>query len=139
LTIESVTLMSPHNLTVHGGLVYEMDHSQHALILANGWAEMGQGADPIAWARRHAIPGAIIPPGHPAPLSPPLRTTNRYEIVPEVTANSPAGGWALGEIVTYRADGQLYTVDAELGLAIGPGPAPASCNAEVHAIEAAWR
>jgi hypothetical protein len=124
LTVGSVRLLDPHNLVSHGGLVYEMYQDQHPLISAALWDKMGEGAPARQWAARRAIPGAVIAPGHGLPLGL-LRSRhpNSWEVVVDVSASKPGGGWALGEVVTCRAGGSRYTVTAETGIAIGSGHA----------------
>jgi hypothetical protein len=146
LTVGSVRLLDPHNLVAHGGLVYEMYQDQHPLISATLWDKMGQGAPARQWAARRAIPGAVIAPGHGLPPGLlPSRHFNSWEVAVDVSAVKPGGGWALGEVVTYRAGGRRYTVTAETGIAIGSGhaeggsiPEDGNCAAQDKAIGAAF-
>jgi hypothetical protein len=145
--VESVRLLDPHNLASHGGLVYEMYRSAHPLVSAAAWDKMGDGAPAPQWAERQAIPGAVIQPGHGLPpgLSPSPRF-NIWEVAIDVSVVRPGGGWALGEVVTYRADGSWYTVTAETGIAIGSGHSEISpvakdgnCAAQINAITEAFK
>jgi hypothetical protein len=141
LTIESVALLDPHNLVLHGGLVYEMAHSLHPLVTETGWDQEGQGVPAAAWAGRQRIPGAVIPPGHGLP--PHLMFSDKfdmYEIAVDISDATPRGGWALGEVVTYRAGGHTYTVKDITGIAIGSVPSPDrdNCDAMINAIQAAF-
>jgi hypothetical protein len=146
LTVESVRLLDPHNLASHEGLVYEMNKDQHPLVSAAPWARLGQGAFAPQWDTRQPIPGAVIAPGHGLP--PGLRPSphfNMWQIVVDVSVVKPGGGWALGEVVTYRAGGSVYTATAETGIAVGSGDAVNSpvaedgnCTAQTNAILAAF-
>jgi hypothetical protein len=136
LEIASVSLIDPHGLVLHGAIVYEMRHSEHPLINVAGWPLMGQGADPGAWAHRQRVPGAVIPAetGTPAP-----NARDLYVVVPDISAATPAGGWAIGLQVTYRQGGTQYTFLSYEGYAIGPpGPDGPRCQAQQDAIHAAW-
>jgi hypothetical protein len=146
LTVESVRLLDPHNLVSHGGLLYEMYQDRHPLITATLWDNMGHGAAARQWAARQPIPGAVIPPGHGLPPGLlPSKRFNAWEIVIDISAVKPGGGWALGEVVTYRAGGTLYTVTAETGIEIGsghqensPDPEDGNCAAQDKAAQAAF-
>ena len=139
LEIESVSLIDPHGLVLHGAVVYEMRHSEHPLINAAGWQLMGQGADPGAWAHRQPVPGAVIPPGTSANGTPGANARDLYVVVPDISAATPAGGWAIGLQVTYRQGGTRYTFRSYEGYAIGPpGPDGPRCQAQEDAIRAAW-
>src|SRR4029077_3385868 len=132
LTVESVSLIDPHGLVAHGALVYEMAHSAHPLIQEDGWNHIGTSVPQALWSRYHHALPAAIPAGYPTPNFLPTYKLNIYEIVPNVTATSPNGGWALGEKVTYRANGQTYTVKAYTGYAIGrPSNAPTFCASQM--------
>ena len=136
LEIESVALIDPHGLVLHGAIAYEMRQSEHPLINTAGWQLMGHGADPDAWAHRQRIPGAVIPPETGTPAS---NARDLYVVVPDISAATPAGGWAIGLQVTYRQGGTQYTFLSYEGYAIGPpGPNGARCQAQQDAIEAAW-
>jgi hypothetical protein len=140
LVITAVTLIDPHNLHLDGALVYEMPHSQHPLALNAALSFEGSQVPPYLWARRQKVPGAVIGPGHPAPINKVLATTNLYEISPVISSATRAGGWALGEVVTYRAAGHTYSVRIQSGYAIGSAKLPlaASCDAPLSAINKAW-
>jgi hypothetical protein len=135
VTIESASLIDPHNLVVHASLAYEMVHSLHILAEAAKWSNIGQEGQPAAWARRQAVPGAVIPPQDSAIAKPGPRARNLYEIVLDVSALTPQGGWAIGERLTYRAGGRQYAVRAYTGYAIAP-PAPGDkfCQAQFRSI-----
>lgn len=137
VTVESVTLLHPHNLVLRGALVYEMAHSQHPLIQNDAWSDMGTSVPVALWARRQPVPGAVIPPYHgPGPPYRPSYKLNIYIIAAEVSDATPDGGWALGESVTYRADGHTYTVNGYTGFGIGV-PGPNFCQVQIKAMEAA--
>lgn len=133
LRIEDISLTDPHNLTVHGGIVYQMERAggrPAPLYMVAPMTAMASIANPTAWAHRQAIPGALIPPG---------RDTTRYQIVPEITAGSPAGGWATGEVVKYEANGRQYAADVELGVAIAKMNQADGCTVMFQAIQNAWQ
>jgi hypothetical protein len=142
LTVQSVSLLDPHNLVLHGGVLYEMVHDFHALPLSWAWAQEDREVPAAEWRARQRIPGAVMPPiggplQHNGNIS---HKVNLYEIVVDISAATPAGGWALGEVVKYRAGGRSYTFDARTGLGIGRARPPAShsCDAQIKAIEAAF-
>ena len=118
-------LLDPHNLVLHGGLVYEMAHSRHPLTPAIAWVQEGRGAPRAAWAHRQPLPGAVIPAGRGIPaggkISPKF---NLYEIAVDVSDATPGGGWALGEVVRCRAGGRTYTFKARTGIGIGSARVP---------------
>lgn len=142
LTIDSVTLLDPHNLVLHRSVLYRMVHAAHALANASPWAQEGQYVPLADWRARQRIPGAVLPPaGGPVELNGQVNSkVDRWEIAVEVSAASPAGGWATGEVVQYEEAGQTYTVQAGSGLAIGTsrGPAQRSCDAPMNAIKAVF-
>ena len=135
VTIESLSLLDPHNLVLHGGVVYEMPHSQHPLLLQTAWAKEGQGADPVTWAHRQPVRGAVILAEH---VRRTLRSTV-YVIVADISDATRGGGRALGEVVRYRAAGRTYTLKAEEGMAIGSAlvPIDGSCDAQFKDLSAA--
>lgn len=141
IKVESVALMDPHGLILHGALVYEMAHSRHPLIEEDAWGEMGTGVPAALWQARQAVPGAIIPRGHPVTSFKPAYSLNLYEIVPDVSDATPNGGWALGEAVKYESEGHTWTVRAYTGLAIGYSPARGQsfCTAQIKAINDAFK
>jgi hypothetical protein len=135
--IVSLKLLAPHDLLLHGAVVYEMKHSWYSLYQANPWSRISQGAPASLWAQRQPIPGAVIPPGHAKNvLIRASRQDNLYVIVEEISATSPVGGWALGEKVTYQSGGATYTVEDHTGIAIASTtvPFPQRCNAALHAF-----
>jgi hypothetical protein len=135
--IVSLRLISPHGLVLHGALVYEMRHDLHTLYIANPWPKVGFGAPADLWAQRQPIPGAVIPPGHSKYALIKFSTQNNiYVIAEDVTATTPRGGWALGEVVTYRSGRGTWTVEAHTGIAIGTaGPQADSCGAPFNAMD----
>jgi hypothetical protein len=137
LTVESVSLIDPHNLTLRGALVYQMTHSQHPLIQAGALADLANSVPAAYWARRQFVPGAVIAAGHPVRSFAASPSLNIYEIVPAVAQKTPHGGWALGEIVTYRAGGQTYTVTAYTGYVVSRGGN--ACNPFDNAVFAAFK
>jgi hypothetical protein len=124
---------------LHKAIVYEAEREQHQLIQEDGWPAISTNSDPGAWARRQAVPGAVI--GLDAP-SPGPTGHNAYEVVLDISAGTPAGGYAIGQQVTYRQGSAQYTVRSYTGHAISPpGPAGAGgsrCTALDSAISAAW-
>ena len=141
LTIEAVQLLDPHNLVLQGSVLYKMAHASHALPLASGWAQMGR-EDPPAWQARQRIPGAVMRPvGGPVDVNGNLsHKIDLWEIAVDVTATTPAGGWALGEIVRYKTAGRTYTFEARAGLALGTSLSPFthSCDGRLNAIKVAF-
>jgi hypothetical protein len=61
LTIESVALVDPHNVALHGALLYAIPQSRHPLIMETAWDTLSRYARPGAWAARQSVPGAVIP------------------------------------------------------------------------------
>jgi hypothetical protein len=141
LTIESVALIDPHNLVLHGSVLYRMPHDQHPLPISYPWVQEGQGVPPADWRARQRGPGAVMPPiGGPVEVNGHVNgKVDRWEIAVDVSAATPAGGWALGEIVRYQAGGHSYTAEARTGMGIGTSLDPArSCDAQMNAIQAAF-
>jgi hypothetical protein len=140
LTVESVSLVQPHNLVLRGAVVYKMIHSRHALSLEWGWAE-NPDVPAADWNARQHVPGAIIP-AEDGPLSySGLNTRNPdlYEIAVGLSAMSPAGGTALGEVIRYRAGNNSYVLKFMTGMAIAAAtPGYTACNRPVAAIQAAF-
>jgi hypothetical protein len=141
LTIESVSLIDPHNLALHGSVLYRMPHDLHHLSSPVSWAQEGQAVPPADWRARQRVPGAVMPPiGGPVEVNGQVNgKVDRWEIVVDVSAATPGGGWALGEIVRYRAGGQSYTAEARTGMGIGTSLNRAhSCDAQMTAMQAAF-
>ena len=140
--IESVTLIDSHDLVLHEALVYEMRHSEHALVSVDGWPLISTGSDPGAWARRQSVPGAVIPPETSTIGVPGPNARDEYAVVLDISAKTPKGGWAIGQQVTYRQGNAQYTIRSYTGYAIGPpgpgGPGGSTCQAQWAAIAAAW-
>jgi hypothetical protein len=126
LTIQAVSLIDPHNVTLRGALVYEMLHSRHPLTQAGGLGDLASSVPAADWSRRQRVPGAVISPGR----------ANLYEIVPAVEQKTPRGGYAIGEVVTYEAGGQTYTVTAYTGYVVSRGGN--ACNPLDKAVFAAF-
>jgi hypothetical protein len=136
--VESVTLIDPNNLVLHKALVYESERERHFLVTSDGWPAISTNSDPGAWARRQAVPGAVI--GLDAPDASPTGH-NAYEVVLDVSASTPAGGYAIGVQMTYRQGSAQYTVRSYTGYEIspaGPDGAGTRCTALSGAVEAAW-
>ena len=142
LTIEFVSLLDPHNLVLHGSVLYKMAHASHALPLSSAWAKEGEEVPLAEWRGRRLIPAAVMPPvGGPVDVNGSLsHKIDLYEIVVDISAATPAGGWALGEVVRYQAGGHAYTFEARTGLGIGTtGRLPThSCDTQMQAIKAAF-
>jgi hypothetical protein len=142
LAATSVSLIDSHNLVLHGAIVYEMRHSENPLIDVAGWELMGHSGVPSLWARRQNVPDAVIPPETSAIAVPGPDARDEYQVVLDISAKTPAGGWAIGQQVTYRQGNTQYTVRAYTGYAIGP-PGPGGlgspeCQTQWAAITAAW-
>ena len=103
---------------------------------------MGHYAIPGLWAGRQNVPGAVIPPETSTIGTPGPDARDEYEVVLDISAKTPAGGWAIGQRVTYRQGNGQYTVRAYTGYAIGPPrtgrPGSPECQAQWAAITAAW-
>jgi hypothetical protein len=137
-TIESVRLIDAHGLVLHRALVYEMLHARHPLYTAIAWSQAGRGALPSSWASRQPIPGAVIPTGHDAGVFTALTPRdNLYAVALDVTATSPAGGYAFGVAITYNSGGSTYTLTVYSGMAIGNWRVyfPDSCNAPFNLMK----
>jgi hypothetical protein len=117
-----------------------MRHAEHALGSGFAWSRLGQTADPVAWAQRQAVPGAVIPAEPSTDGIPKPGTRDEYQIAVGVAPTTPKGGWAIGHQVTYRQGNREYTVRTYSGYAISPpGKAGQSrCDAELAAITGAW-
>jgi hypothetical protein len=143
LTITAVTLIDPHNLLLHGALVYEMVHNAHPLILEDAWSTIGQHAPPQAWAARQPVPGAVMPPENAAPEVHGHRNpaSNVYEVVPDISVQKPGGGWAIGVAITYKVGLRTYHFKAYGGYAIGVSRAQSAtyCTPQLNAIQKAFR
>jgi hypothetical protein len=139
--LKSVSLLSPHGLVLHHAFVYEMVGARHVLYQAIAWSQAGRGALPSAWVRRQPIPGAVIPTGHTQGVFTGLSAKdNLYVVVEEITDTSPRGGWALGEKLTYRYDGQTYTVESQTGIGIGSAydSLQDRCNPQIQIMRKAF-
>jgi hypothetical protein len=119
-----------------------MAHAAYALPPESPWIQEAQAVPPADWRARQRVPGAVMPPaGGPVEVNGQVNSkVDRWEIVLDITAATPAGGWALGETVHYTTAGRSDTLVAENGLAIGTsrGPAQHSCDAPMTAIAAAF-
>ena len=144
VTMESVSLLHPHNLIFHGAAVYKVAHFKISLPYEWAWGHEGTARSATQWAAiRQRIPGATIPPenGPIAPADFPRLNPDVYEIAVDMSAASPAGGWAPGVVVTYREGGTTYTSTLMVGLAIGSAAKPLSsgCDAPTRSIQQdAW-
>jgi hypothetical protein len=141
ITIESVSLIDDHNLILHGAIVYEMPHSENPLGAVFGWSVFSHYASPVLWARRQGIPGAVIPPQTSTISAPGPGARDEYQVVLDISAETPAGGYAIGDQITYRQGGTQYTMRSYSGYAIGPpgGSGGPKCDAQENAINAAWQ
>jgi hypothetical protein len=141
LTIGSVSLLDPHNLVLHGSVLYRMAHAAHALPPSWSWVREGQAVPPADWRARQRVPGAVMPPaGRPVELNGRINSkVDRWQIALDISAASPAGGWARGEVVHYTAASRSYTLVARNGMAIGTSrrPVQPSCDASMRAMAAA--
>ncbi|MCW2932226.1 MAG: hypothetical protein JWM19_3188 [Actinomycetia bacterium] len=65
---------------------------------------------------------------------------DEYQVALDISAKTPAGGYAIGHQITYRQGSTQYTIRTYTGYAIGPpGPDGPKCQAQENAIAAAWR
>ena len=134
--IESVSLIGNHNLVLHGAVVYR---GPHDIITSDGWPVMGRNANPSAWAQRQNVPGAVIPP-QPSTNGAPDPDEPEYAVIIDVSAKTPAGGYAIGQQVTYKQGNSHYTIRTYTGYAIVPlGRNGPDCDAADKAINAAWK
>ncbi len=70
VTMESVSLLHPHNLILHGADVYKMAHYKISLPFEWAWGHEGTARSATQWAAiRQRIPGATIPPEN-GPIAP---------------------------------------------------------------------
>jgi hypothetical protein len=140
LTIESVSLVDPHNLTLHRALLYKIGQPRQSLIQEFAWAELGQAARPDAWTDRQAIPGAAMPAERSARAAG-SGARDSYQLVLDLSSRTPLGGWAAGETVTYSSGGQSYITSTYTGYAIAPSrhSAPRWCGPATNSIHHAWR
>jgi hypothetical protein len=140
IELESVSLIDAHNLVLHGAIVYEMPHSESPLSEASGWAVLSQSANPALWARRQSIPGAVIPRQTSTISAPGPDAQNEYQVALDISATTPAGGYAIGDQITYRQGNAQYTIRSYTGYAIGPpGTDGPKCQTQENAITAAWQ
>ena len=136
--VESVSLIDPHNLTLRQSLVYEAAGENHWLASADGWPHIGDGSDPVAWAHRQPVPGALINPDAPHATS---VTHDAYQVVLNLSATTPQGGYAIGVQVTYKQGDRRHTIKTYSGYAIKP-PGHAGelrCSAMMKATDTAWQ
>jgi hypothetical protein len=143
VTIESVSLLHPHNLIFHGAAVYKVAHFKISLSYEWAWGHEGTAHSATQWAAiRQRIPGATIPPenGPIAPADFMRLNPDVYEIAVDMSAASPAGGWTPGVVVKYRAGGTTYTSTLMVGLAIGSAAKSLSsaCDAATRSVQDSW-
>jgi hypothetical protein len=137
VVVESVSLIDAHNLVLHKAVVYEAEREQHQLTLADGWPAISLGSEPAAWAQRQSVPGAVI---RPDPPNAGITTHDAYEVVLDVSAKTRAGGYAIGQRVTYRQANAQYTIRCYAGYVISPPGGPEGglqCSASEKAISGA--
>jgi hypothetical protein len=139
LTVESVSLIDPHNAVLRGAMVYEMAHYRNAVGMGGAWADEPAGVTLAAWRYHHQpVPGAVIEPLGVRPPVPDQRG-NIYQVLLGVSARTPHGAWIAGFRVTYSAQGRTYTVATYEGLAIAANdPAGAACGGLTQAIQNDW-
>lgn len=140
LEIEAVSLLDPHNVILHRVVVYEAKRELNQMVGASAWRLAGVGADRADWARRQPVPGAVISPDPPG-AGP--TTHDAYQLVLDISAKTPAGGYAIGEQVTYRQGNARYAIRAYAGYVISPPTqrrdGGTRCAAYQAAVDAAWR
>jgi hypothetical protein len=134
VTVESVSLIDPHNVRLRSVVVYDTNRNRSQLPLNLVWSQFSRNLPSALWAARQHVPGAVLPPGHPFTSTLHL---NEYQIAVEMSAASPRGGWAAGIIVRYQNEGRTYTVRAYAGYAIAP-LSPSFCQRQQQAIDTAW-
>jgi len=133
-TVKALSLIDPHGLELHNGLIYEMYKAQHPLGYFGAWGRIKSSASGLS----QPIPGGIIPTGHTAQVMSHLSAAdNLYVIVEKVTATSDDGGWAAGLTVTYTSGSSSYSISDITGIAIGSSRVPESvrCKSKVAAIK----
>jgi hypothetical protein len=138
VVVESASLIDAHNLVLHKAIVYEAERERNQLTPVDGWPAISLGSNAASWARRQPVPGAVIDPDPP---NAGVTTHNAYEVVLDVSAKTPAGGYAIGQQVTYRQGNTVYTIRCYSGYAISPPDGTLSgvrCEAFNKAISAAW-
>jgi len=143
VTVESVSLLHPHNLIVHGAAVYKMAYLKLSLPYEWAWGQEGTAHSATQWAAiRQRIPGATIPRENGPIAAADFQKLNPdvYEIAVDMSAASRAGGWAPGVLVTYRVAGTTYTSTLMVGLAIGSAAKhlSAGCDAPTRSIQDFW-
>ena len=138
VTLESVSLLSPHNLVLHGAAVYEMDHYRNSLAIVSAWSQ--EASYGRVRTSPQAIPGAVIPAERGPLADLPVARPNVYEIAVDISDASRAGGWALGISVDYRYLGNTYNFKLMIGISIGSagGSPGGGCAALMKAIQAGF-
>jgi hypothetical protein len=135
-TIRSLSLVDPHGLVLHNGVVYEVANGENPLGYFGAWGRMYA----TAARARQPIPGAML---HNDPVVHPPYYTNdtKYQILEKVTAASASGGWAAGVTVSYESGGRQYSTTLAQGIAIGSSrlPASARCTSPLAAIKADFK
>jgi hypothetical protein len=144
VTVESASLLDPHNLTLHGVFVYKMSHYNIALPYEWPWGQEGSQYSAAQWAAiRQPIPGAIIPPEKgPIPVKDFDKTKpDVYEVAVDMSASSHTGGWAAGVVLEYRTGSATYTSTLRVGLVITPWPSHGSptCDPQTRSIQEFWK
>lgn len=140
LTIDSVTLLQPDNVTLRGAIVYKMPHSTYPIPLEWGWDGDKMYVPTADWNARQQVPGAVIPP-QDGPLTVSQFETKQpdlYEIAVGISVKSPGGGRALGEVIKYQVGSRTYTYTFKVGMAIvdDPQTATSACAKQVTEIQA---
>lgn len=142
VTMESVSLLSPHNLILHGAAVYEVAHFDIALPYEWAWGHEGTRYSAAQWAAiRQPVPGAILPPENdPIAVNDFMKLRpDVYEVAVDMSAASPAGGWAAGVVVKYRAGSTAYTSTLMVGLSVGSATSLSSeCAPARRSIQEIW-
>jgi hypothetical protein len=139
VTIESVSLIDPHNLVLRGAVIYQGTRLKHSVVLSDGWKVMGRYADPNAWAHRQSVPGAVIP-AQTSQKGTTATDPPEYDVILDISVETPGGGYASGQQVTYKQGNDQYTIRTYTGYAISP-PEPnggTRCDAMQKAVENAW-
>lgn len=143
VTVTSVSLLAPHNLLLHGAVLYKMPHYAHPLAPLSAWKDEGRWVPAAEWASRQPIPGAVIP-AESGPIPDSQLAASRpdtYQVAVDVSDARPGAGWAPGVVMNYTASGRPYTLTLWAGIAVDSShiPLQSACHQPTQAIQAAFR
>jgi hypothetical protein len=116
-----------------------MVHSNHSVEMTGPWGSPGTGIPVAEWRARQTIPGATIPPENSTTATGP-RARNLYEIVLDISARTPQGGWTAGEKITYRVATRTYAAVLYIGYSITEplSISPNICQQRFSSVRRAW-